>query len=219
MTLLDSLKKMGHKAVDLANEQLKNGIKEFSNASVDLERQYRILYMFRQLYLSKKIPFPHEAVFKRASDAITKERKGRLLLLKAMGLTNANPLDYGLQVYGLKKDDIVNAYPSLKFNVNELQVIPLVMIDAAAVLGVLALTAYVVSSYKEIKELNMLNVGTEYYIKAGYTPEAARAAAKKDIDDVTKKEDRGMFADLSDAAKYGAIAVSGYLLYKHFNKG
>jgi len=216
-SLIDDLKQLGSKTVNLANDTIKDAVSTFSNESVKLEQQYRPLYAVRQLYVSRKLPFPHETAFRDIEDALLKERKARLELLALMSKVGANPKDYGLHVYGLNKNDVMRAYPTLKVNPSELSALPAVLIGGAVLASILGLTYFVSLNARKAQEINALQVGADFYMKQGYTHEAALNQARKDIDAATGK--KGFFDGFEQGSLYLGIAGVAFVAWKIMSKG
>lgn len=217
-TLLQWLEAQGNAAINVAASRAKDIIRNFSDKAVELEKQYRALYLVRENYRDKKVTFPRqtETLFNDASGMIEKERTSRLLLLRAMKAAGVNPADYGLSVYGLRKVDVDAAYPGLRYNPAELNAVPALVLGGGILLSALLLTAAIAAVIERCKTINYAEMQAAVYEKQGYTPEAAMNQAKKDAEKMLGKQ--SVFGDMADAAKWGAIGAAVWLVYREMGK-
>lgn len=217
-TVIEWLRAQGDKAVNVVTSPAKNLVRDFSAKAVELENGYKQLFAARQKYTDANKLFPLESLFNEASVQVTREREMRILLLRMMKAAGINPTDYGLSVYGLRKVDVDAAYPGLRYNpADTLGAVPVLILGASVLLTVALLAAAIVATLERIKKVDFVEVQAALYRKEGMTPEAAIEKAKKDVAKAGGKE--GMFSNLNDAAKWGALAALAWVGYRAMGKG
>lgn len=206
------LKSLNTDVVNIAASPMKSVIRDFSQYSVSLEKQYRAFYTARDKFNKAKAPFPYADMLARLNDYVVRERSFRIMLLQAMAKVNANPADYGLSVYGLSKSEVDNAYPGLRYNAADLRAVPVVVIGVAAAVAMVGLLWGMREAYADASKINLVNAQAALYESQGMSKEAARARADSEVKALTGNE--SVLDKLGNVGKVGIAALVAWYFFK-----
>lgn len=219
MDLIQSLKDLGSKAVEVATGPVKDMLALFFKRSVALERKYSAWYAAREAWRKAGKAFPHEATFQEMNAAVKKERDQRLFLVSTMLKLGANPADYGASLYGVPAATIrasIQGYAGQydkPLSGDGLGFVPLV-IGGAALATVAALSSGLYTLLTKTDAIDVQKDLVEFYKAQGIAPEKAVELARQESDKQREADASTGFAGLlGNVRTLAYVALAGGALY------
>lgn len=219
MDLIQSLKDLGNKAVEVATGPVKDMLALFFKRSVALERKYSAWYAAREAWRKAGKTFPHEATFQEMNAAVKKERDQRLFLVSTMLKLGANPADYGASLYGVPAATIrasIQGYAGQydkPLSGDGLGFVPLV-IGGAALAAVAALSSGIYSLLTRTDAIDLQKDLVEFYKAQGIPADKAVELARSESDKQREADaGSGMSGLFGNINKLAMIGLAGGALF------